>query len=167
MSKSPAHPLSRKFGAYPRLNPLGIGRNISAADLVEQTLLAYNGGKLPPYGAIWLTLFPNIMVEWYPHVLVVSTLHPRGPRKTLNMVEFYYPEEVVAFERELVESQQAAYMETCVEDDEIAQRMDAGRQALVERGDDEVGPYQSPMEDGMQHFHEWYRRAMGLGNFQI
>ena len=52
-------------------------------------------------------------------------------------------------------------METCVEDDEIALRMDAGRQALLERGDDEVGPYQSPMEDGMQHFHEWYRREMG------
>jgi choline monooxygenase len=23
-----------------------------------------------------------------------------------------------------------------------------------------VGPYQSPMEDGMQHFHDWYRREM-------
>ena len=126
----------------------------------HEALAAYNGGQLPPHGAIWLTLFPNIMVEWYPHVLVVSTLHPRGPRKTLNMVEFYYPEEVAAFERELVDSQQAAYMETCVEDDEIAQRMDAGRLALFERGDDEVGPYQSPMEDGMQHFHEWYRREM-------
>ncbi len=31
----------------------------------------------------------------------------------------------------------------------------------MERGDDEVGPYQSPMEDGMQHFHEWYRQVMG------
>jgi choline monooxygenase len=48
-----------------------------------------------------------------------------------------------------------------VEDDEIAERMDAGRRALLERGDDEAGPYQSPMEDGMQHFHEWYRRVMG------
>jgi deoxyhypusine synthase len=46
MSKTPAHALSRKFAAYPRLNPLGIGKNISAADLVEQTLLAYNGGRL-------------------------------------------------------------------------------------------------------------------------
>ena len=60
-----------------------------------------------------------------------------------------------------VEAQQAAYMETCVEDDEIALRMDAGRKALMERGDDESGPYQSPMEDGMQHFHEWYRGTMG------
>jgi choline monooxygenase len=126
----------------------------------HDALLAYSGGATPAHGAIWLTLYPNIMVEWYPHVLVVSTLHPRGPRKTLNMVEFYYPEEVVAFEREFVASQQAAYMETCVEDDEIALRMDAGRRALMERGDDEVGPYQSPMEDGMQHFHEWYRREM-------
>jgi phenylpropionate dioxygenase-like ring-hydroxylating dioxygenase large terminal subunit len=126
----------------------------------HDALLAFNGGTMPPHGAIWLTLYPNIMVEWYPHVLVVSTLHPRGPRKTLNMVEFYYPEEIVAFEREFVAAQQAAYMETCVEDDEIALRMDAGRQALLQRGDDEVGPYQSPMEDGMQHFHEWYRREM-------
>ncbi len=31
----------------------------------------------------------------------------------------------------------------------------------MERGDDEAGPYQCPMEDGMQHFHEWYRRALG------
>ncbi|HAM71846.1 MAG TPA: deoxyhypusine synthase [Verrucomicrobiales bacterium] len=46
MSTKPAHPLSRKFASYPRLNPLGIGREISAADLVEQTLLAYNGGRL-------------------------------------------------------------------------------------------------------------------------
>jgi hypothetical protein len=28
------------------------------------------------------------------------------------------------------------------------------------RGDNETGPYQSPMEDGMQQFHEWYRVAM-------
>jgi choline monooxygenase len=113
------------------------------------------------HGAIWLTYYPNIMVEWYPHVLVVSTLYPKAPQKTLNVVEFYYPEEIAAFEPEFIEAQQAAYWETCVEDDEIALRMDAGRKALFERGDNEVGPYQSPMEDGMQHFHEWYRDAMG------
>jgi deoxyhypusine synthase len=37
---------SRKFAAYPRLNPLGVGRNISAADLIEKTFLAYNGGRI-------------------------------------------------------------------------------------------------------------------------
>ncbi|QNK71960.1 aromatic ring-hydroxylating dioxygenase subunit alpha [Variovorax sp. PAMC28562] len=126
----------------------------------QEQLLKYREGKPPKYGAIWLTYYPHVMVEWYPHVLTVSTLHPISPTKTLNMVEFFYPEEIVAFEREFVEAQQAAYMETCVEDDEIAERMDAGRRALMLRGDDESGPYQSPMEDGMQQFHEWYRREM-------
>ncbi len=46
MSKKPAHPLSKRFASYPRLNPLGIGTRISAADLVDHTLLAYNGGRL-------------------------------------------------------------------------------------------------------------------------
>ncbi len=127
----------------------------------HEVLLKYRQGKLPERGAIWLTYYPHIMVEWYPHVLTVSTLHPLSAHKTLNMVEFYYPEEITAFEREFVDAQQAAYMETCIEDDEIGERMDAGRKALFERGDNEVGPYQSPMEDGMQHFHEWYRRALG------
>ena len=130
--------------------------------LWHELLLKYRGGKLPERGAIWLTYYPHIMVEWYPHVLTVSTLHPVSPEKTLNMVEFYYPEEIVAFEREFVDAQRAAYMETCIEDDEIGERMDAGRKALLARGVNEVGPYQSPMEDGMQHFHEWYRRALGL-----
>jgi phenylpropionate dioxygenase-like ring-hydroxylating dioxygenase large terminal subunit len=133
----------------------------------HDALLRFRGerfaDRVPRQGAIWLTYYPTVMLEWYPHVLVVSTLYPKGPQKTLNKVEFFYPEEIAAFEREFVEAQQAAYLETCIEDDEIALRMDAGRRALMERGDDEVGPYQSPMEDGMQHFHEWYRRRMRQG----
>lgn len=127
----------------------------------HEVLLNYRNGELPERGAIWLTYYPNIMVEWYPHVLTLSTLHPISPTKTMNVVEFYYPEEIAAFEPEFIEAQRAAYMETAVEDDEIGERMDAGRRALLERGDNEVGPYQSPMEDGMQHFHEWYRQIMG------
>lgn len=46
MSKKSSRPLSRKFAAYPRLNPLGVGKDISAADLIDQSLLAYNGGRL-------------------------------------------------------------------------------------------------------------------------
>jgi choline monooxygenase len=126
----------------------------------HKAVMDFRGGQAPKHGAIWLTLYPHIMIEWYPHVLTVSSLHPLGPQKTMNVVEFFYPEEISAFEPEFIDAQQAAYMETCEEDDEIALRMDAGRQALMQRGDNEVGPYQSPMEDGMQHFHEWYRRQM-------
>ncbi|NML31703.1 aromatic ring-hydroxylating oxygenase subunit alpha [Paraburkholderia antibiotica] len=123
-------------------------------------LLEYRGGEAPSYGAIWLAYFPTQMIELYPHTLVVSTLYPKGPQETLNVVEFYYPEDIAAFEREFVEAQRAAYLETVVEDDEIAERMDAGRLRLHRRGTSDAGPYQSPLEDGMRHFHAWYRRAL-------
>ena len=132
----------------------------------HDTLMRYRGGSAPDYGAIWVTYFPTHMIELYPHVLVLSTLYPKSPQETINIAEFYYPEEIALFEREFVEAQRAAYMETAVEDDEIGERMDAGRLALLRRGVSESGPYQSPMEDGMLHFHEWYRRVMGerIGN---
>lgn len=130
--------------------------------LWHERLLQYRQGKPPSFGAVWVTYFPTHMIELYPHVLVLSTLHPVSPQETVNVVEFYYPEEIAVFEREFVEAQRAAYMETAIEDDEIAERMDAGRKALMLRGAEEAGPYQSPLEDGMLHFHAWYRRLMGL-----
>ncbi|MCV2363507.1 aromatic ring-hydroxylating dioxygenase subunit alpha [Paucibacter sp. DJ1R-11] len=159
--------LSWEFGEHHSVQTVGIHKDLAKpGSPVYQRwhaqLLKYREGRPPESGAIWLTYYPHIMVEWYPHVLVVSTLFPQGPQKTANIVEFYYPEEIAAFERDFVEAHQAAYMETCVEDDEIALRMDQGRRALMERGDNEVGPYQSPMEDGMRHFHQWYRREMKL-----
>ena len=158
-----------EFGPHHSVQTVGANNALAKAGSAtyrkwHDAVLGYRKDRfddpVPPHGAIWLTYYPTVMVEWYPHVLVVSTLYPKGPQKTLNMVEFYYPEEIAAFEREFVEAQQAAYWETCTEDDEIALRMDAGRPALLERGDDESGPYQSPMEDGMQQFHEWYQRVM-------
>jgi choline monooxygenase len=161
------HDLRWEFGAHHSVQTVGVHKALEkpGSEVYRKwhdEVLRFREGEPPRHGAIWLTYFPTVMVEWYPHVLVVSTLHPKGPQKTVNVVEFYYPEEIAAFEREFVEANQAAYMETCVEDDEIALRMDAGRRALMARGDDDAGPYQSPMEDGMQHFHEWYRRAMGM-----
>jgi len=159
--------LAWEFGRHHSVQTVGVNSALAKAGSPvyqrwQQELLKVRGGKLPRHGAIWLTYYPTVMVEWYPQVLVVSTLFPRGPRKTFNLVEFFYPEEITAFERDLVDAHQAAYLETCAEDDEIALRMDAGRLALMERGEDDAGPYQSPMEDGMQQFHDWYRREMGL-----
>jgi choline monooxygenase len=154
-----------EFGEWWSVQTVGVHRGLGKPGSAiyqrwHDQVLRFRNGEPPKHGAIWLTYYPNVMVEWYPHVLVVSHLVPRGPRHTTNIVEFYYPEEIVLFEREFVEAERAAYMETCVEDDEIAIRMDAGRQVLLERGENQVGPYQSPMEDGMQHFHEFLRARM-------
>ena len=157
--------LSWQFGPSHSVQVVGVNSGLKRPGTPtyrawHDQVMRMSNGVEPRIGAIWLTLFPNVMVEWYPHVLVVSTLIPRGPQQTTNVVEFYYPEEIALFEPEFVEANRAAYWETCAEDDEIALRMDAGRRALHERGENQFGPYQSPMEDGMQHFHEWLRERM-------
>jgi len=157
--------LNWEFGDWYSVQTCGVKRGLMkpGSDVYRrwhEQVLRYQEGRQPAHGAIWLTYFPNIMVEWYPHSLVVSTLVPRGPEACTNVVEFYYPEDIALFEREFVEAEQAAYRETAVEDAEIIARMTAGRRALRQQGLSETGPYQSPLEDGMRHFHEFVRREI-------
>jgi choline monooxygenase len=154
-----------EFGAHYSVQTVGVNSHLQAPGTPtyakwHDAVRRFRNGEDPAHGAIWMLYYPNVMVEWYPHVLVVSTLIPRSPQHTTNVVEFYYPEEIALFEREYVEAQQAAYLETAVEDDEIAVRMDRGRRALYEAGTSDAGPYQSPMEDGMMRFHEFLRRSL-------
>jgi len=153
------------FGEHFSVQTVGINNALkkSGSAVYEkwaEQVLRYNNGKLPRYGAIWLTYYPNIMVEWYPHTLVVSTVLPRGVDACTNIVEFYYPEDIVLFERDYVEAEKKAYRETAMEDDIICLRMHQGRRALYRQGIEEQGPYQSPTEDGMLHFHEFLRRNL-------
>lgn len=122
----------------------------------HKAVLDYNNGQVPKYGAIWLTIYPNIMVECYPHVLVISSVWPEGSQKTKNIVEFYYPEDIAHFEPAFIEAHQAAYMETAVEDDEIAIRMDKGRSFNNKTGIDDFGPIQDPLEIGYEYFYQYY-----------
>lgn len=145
------------IGANPGLRRAGT----EAYKTWHRELLSYNQGLTPEFGAVWATYYPTHMIEVFPHALVLSTLYPRGVHDTLNVVEFYYPKALINSNRDLVESHRHAYMETAIEDDEIAERIDAGRRVLYRKGVNQVGPYQTPMEDGMRHFHGWYRAQMG------
>ncbi len=153
------------FGAWHSVQTCGVKHGLAkpGSDVYRrwhEQVMRRGEGKAPAHGAIWLTYFPALMVEWYPHVLVVSNIIPRGPDACTNVVEFYYPEEIVLFEREFIEAEQAAYRETAVEDREICERMTAGRKALYQQGVTDAGPYQSPLEDGMRHFHEFLWREI-------
>jgi len=159
--------LAWEFGSRYSVQTVGVNKSLQRPGSEvyrkwQESVMSFRGGEVPPFGAIWLTYYPNIMVEWYPHVLVISTIVPRGPGACTNIVEFYYPEEIALFEPEFIEANQKAYEETAVEDEEICQRMNDGRKLLWKEGRDEQGPYQSPMEDGMVHFHEFIRREMGV-----
>jgi phenylpropionate dioxygenase-like ring-hydroxylating dioxygenase large terminal subunit len=112
-------------------------------------------GNLPKFGAIWMLIYPNIMIEWYPETLVISTVHPLSPEKTLNITEFYYSEDVALFETEFIKNQQKAYSETVLEDDEIAIKIDRGRKILSHNEREESGPYHELLEAGIPHFYKY------------
>lgn len=157
--------LKWEFGEWYSVQSVGINHALKKSGSPvyrhwQEQVLNYENGKLPKYGAIWLVYYPFLMIEWYPHVLVVSNIIPRGPNACTNVVEFYYPEGIALFEREFIEAEQAAYKETAIEDEEICQRMHDGRLALYAQNQDERGPYQHPMETGMEHFHLWIRRQL-------
>lgn len=158
--------LSWEYGDWYSLQRINVTANLERAGTDtykawHEGLMAHSGGGSPEFGAIWASYYPTHMIEVFPHALVLSTVYPRGVHETCNVVEFYYPKTLMESNRELIESHRAAYMETAIEDDEIAERTDAGRRALFRRGVDDSGPYQIPLEEGMQHFHRWYRSIMG------
>lgn len=118
-------------------------------------------GRPPRHATLWFCLYPNVMLEWYPEALAVSFLLPTSASSTRNVIDFFYPRDVVADHREIVEAHQTAYDESAAEDRFIVERIDEGRRALFAQGSDDVGPYQDPLEDGMVHFHRWLRAQLG------
>src|SRR5512138_3153465 len=80
MSKSNGQRISKKFAAYPRLNPFGVGRNISAADLIDQSMLAYNGGRLREAAQLLARkMLPN---DGYIGMSLTGALTPAGLGKS-------------------------------------------------------------------------------------
>lgn len=157
--------LNWQFGEHYSMQTVGYKQSLVKSGTPTyqrwQTQVAnYQGQQKPKFGAIWMVYYPFLMIEWYPNVLVVSHIIPQGENACTNIVEFYYPEDIALFERAYAEAQQAAYEETAVEDKEICQRMHDGRKALFAQGLDERGPYQHPMETGLEHFHRWMRKQM-------
>lgn len=128
----------------------------------HQAALDYYGGKLPEVAVMWFMLYPNIMIEVYPAVTIISSIIPDGIERCTNIIEYYHPQELLdtAQGRELCELARAAYFETAEEDNIIGEQMQKGRTALYKARRNEIGPYQRPLEDGMEHFHLWYRRQM-------
>jgi deoxyhypusine synthase len=69
-----------KFAAYPRLNPKGIGKKISAADLIDQTFLAYNGGRVREAAKLLTDkMLPN---DGYIGMSLTGALTPAGLGKS-------------------------------------------------------------------------------------
>ncbi|MGZ3790503.1 MAG: aromatic ring-hydroxylating oxygenase subunit alpha [Bacteriovorax sp.] len=122
--------------------------------------LKFYPDQLPNYGGILIMYYPNIMIEWYPLFMAISTVHPTGPESCVNHIDFFHHQDVVINHPELRDAAEEAYIETADEDADMCLRLAAGRKALYEENLDEQGPYQAPYEDGLVMFHRYYHQMM-------
>ncbi len=113
----------------------------------------------PKWGAIWMLIYPNIMLEWYPQTLVISILYPISPEKTLNVTEFYYPEQICHFHETYAKAQQLAYKETAEEDDKIAILIEEGRKSIKCSNEKSFGPIHPRLEAGIPHFYKFLKSS--------
>lgn len=151
------------FGDDWSLQEVGLTRqlraNPDAAFREVEKRLAEDYEGVFRHGALWLTIYPNIMLEWYPHMLAVSTVWQTGnPGECLNVVEFHHTEEVSAFDPAFVEAQLKAYHTAAVEDAHICERIQQGntfksRQHL---------PTHPSLELGIRRFYEALDSRPGL-----
>lgn len=108
------------------------------------------------HGALWLTIYPNIMVEWYPNTLVISSIWPGKTRNTsFNVIEYHHLDSVFGFDPEFMFTQFKAYDSTALEDAEICERIQQGRTKLATNY-----PYHPELEKGIGKFYEWYSKKI-------
>lgn len=72
----------------------------------------------PPTGSVWVTIFPHLMLEWYPGVIVLSQVfpHPSDPSRCKVYHDFYYDQELLAHP-DFIATQQVAFHTTGDEDE--------------------------------------------------
>jgi phenylpropionate dioxygenase-like ring-hydroxylating dioxygenase large terminal subunit len=126
----------------------------------QKALLEQFQDKLPRYGALWNLIYPNIMIEWYPHVLVISTINPLSPQKSVNHVEFYYPKDLYQENPEYFHLQKQVYMETAAEDDQACSLLDQGRLALYLNKENMQGHIEPFLEAGVGHFYQFINEKL-------
>lgn len=102
-------------------------------------------------GALWMTIYPNIMLEWYPNMLTVSTVWPgKTDDECTNIIEFHHLDSVAAFDQEFIDCQIQSYNETADEDAEICELIQAGRTEAAEQY-----RYHPVLEKGIGKFYEY------------
>jgi phenylpropionate dioxygenase-like ring-hydroxylating dioxygenase large terminal subunit len=125
----------------------------------QRLLLDVDDGEPPAFGAIWLTYFPSTLIEWYPHANIVTHYDPLGPERTRLTSQYYFPRRLRETRPDFIAASHAVFAEVTAEDHDVSVRLHEGRRALYQQGVERQGPYQEPMEQGLQHFHRFLREA--------
>lgn len=157
--------LEWEFGEDYSIQKVGLGKKFdkSGTETYEdwhEKIRSHYKDELPRYGAIWMFIYPNIMLEWYPNILVVSTIHPTSPRTCTNHVEFYYPKKMYKENQDYFEAEKKAYLETAIEDNEACLLLEKGRESLFQNGEHMEGPIDQFLEAGVKEFYNYLDKEL-------
>ncbi len=127
---------------------------------------AGRGVELDELAVAWIAIYPNVMIELYAGLRVISVVIPTGPNSFINRAHFFVREGTEEHAPGLTAAMIAAYAETAVQDIELvetrargiatARAFDLGNAGYLVQTSG-IGP-----EAGVAHFHAWWRRTISL-----
>jgi choline monooxygenase len=128
----------------------------------QRAILEINGG--PPPFAFTIALYPpNVIVEWWPYTLQVTTYVPKTVSRTLMTRTFAFDAKALEIVPEYPELVKAAWYETQNQDEEAHVRLQRGHDLGYARDRHALSgyrAYQTPMEDGLVMFHAQLMKAV-------
>lgn len=126
---------------------------------------AARGEATPEMAVAWAAVYPNLMVEAYNGLCVISVVVPLGPDRYVNRVHYCVPPDMEALVSGLPQRIRDAYDETVVEDRALVESRHDGLQAAASLGLglDRYHPNLSgsALEAGVVHFQQWWTGRIG------
>lgn len=123
------------------------------------------GEPTPQLAVAWSALYPNVMLEFYNGLRVISVVIPTAPDGYVNRAHYLVPSDMEALAPGLPQVILDAYGETALQDRVLNETRYDG--VLVARELDlGIEPYHPNLtgpapEMGTLHFHGWWRAKMG------
>jgi phenylpropionate dioxygenase-like ring-hydroxylating dioxygenase large terminal subunit len=153
------------FGEGYSVQKVGIGSDLNSSGSEAYREWQYQvkktyGSNLPRYGAIWIYIYPNIMIEWYPNVIAISTIYPKSSTSCVNHVELYYRKGLYERNPDYYRAIESVYVETAKEDEEACLLLDEGRRSLYLNQESELGFVDSFLEAGVDHFYQYIHKNL-------
>lgn len=118
-------------------------------------ILDINQGVFPKYDAIWMLYYPATLIEYFPHLWIITTLKPLGPNLTEYHVDFLYDKKILEQFPDYVAISQDALREVSIEDQRICTLINEGKQRLTEINVNDAGINHVSLEKGIPHFHNY------------
>lgn len=123
------------------------------------------GEPAPTMAVAWTAFYPNVMIEYYNGLRVISALVPTGPDSYRNRVRYFVPADMESVAPGLAKTMLAAYDETAVQDRLLNESRHEGIVMARELGLQRA-PYHPNLcgpapELGTVHFHRWWRSQLG------